>query len=217
MFLVIGSNMTEAHPVASTFVKNAVLNGGRLIVVDPRRHKLVDYAEKHVPIRVGSDIAFLNGLMNVLIAENLYDKAFVESCTAGFDEVAAKVAEYPPERVGEICGISSKMIVETARILASEKPVMLCYTLGITEHTCGTNNVLSVANLQMMLGNMGMECGGVNPLRGQNNVQGACDMGALPNVYPGYQKVTDAAAREKFSKTWQVDGLPDKVGLMIPR
>ena len=217
MFLVIGSNMTEAHPVASTFVKNAVLNGGRLIVVDPRRHKLVDYAEKHVPIRVGSDIAFLNGLMNVLIAENLYDKAFVESCTVGFDEVAAKVADYPPERVGEICGINPKMIVDTARILASVKPVMLCYTLGITEHTCGTNNVLSVANLQMMLGNMGMECGGVNPLRGQNNVQGACDMGALPNVFPGYQKVTDAAAREKFSKAWQVDALPDKVGLMIPQ
>jgi formate dehydrogenase major subunit len=186
-------------------------------VVDPRRHKLADFAEQHVPIRVGSDIAFLNGVMNVLISEELYDKKFVGSCTVGFDEVAAKAAEYPPERAADICGIHPKMIIDTARALASVKPVMLCYTLGITEHSCGTNNVLSVANLQMMLGNMGVECGGVNPLRGQNNVQGACDMGALPNVYPGYQKVTDAASRAKFEKAWAVEALPDKVGLMIPR
>jgi len=217
MFLVIGSNMTEAHPVAATYVKNAVMNGARLIVVDPRRHKLVDFAEQHVPIRVGSDIAFLNGVMNVLIAEELYDKKFVGSCTMGFDEVAAKVAEYPPERAADICGIHPGMIIDAAWALASGKPVMLCYTLGITEHTCVTNNVLSVANLQMMLGNMGVECGGVNPLRGQNNVQGACDMGALPNVLPGYQKVTDAAGRARFEKAWGVEALPDKVGLMIPR
>ena len=217
MFLVIGSNMTEAHPVAATYVKNAVQNGARLIVVDPRRHRLVDFADLHVPIRVGSDIAFLNGLMNVLIAEGLYDKEFVQSCTMGFDEVAAKVADYPPERAADICGISPKLVIDTARMLASVKPVMLCYTLGITEHTCGTNNVLSVANLQMMLGNMGVECGGVNPLRGQNNVQGACDMGALPNVYPGYQKVTEAVARSKFEKAWGVEGLPDKAGMMIPQ
>jgi formate dehydrogenase major subunit len=217
MFLVIGSNMTEAHPVASTFVKNAVLSGARLIVVDPRRHRLVDYAEQHVPIRVGSDIAFLNSVMNVLIAEELYDKKFVGSCTVGFDDLAAKVAEYPPERAAGICGISPGLIIDTARALASVKPVMLCYTLGITEHTCGTNNVLSTANLQMLLGNMGVECGGVNPLRGQNNVQGACDMGALPNVYPGYQKVIDPASRAKFEKAWGVDALPDKNGMMIPQ
>ncbi len=217
MFLVIGSNMTEAHPVASTFVKNAVMNGSRLIVVDPRRHRLVDFAERHVPIRVGSDIAFLNGVMNVLIAEELYDKKFVDTCTVGFDDLAARVAEYPPERAAEICGITPGQVIDTARALASVKPVMLCYTLGITEHTCGTNNVLSTANLQMLLGNMGVECGGVNPLRGQNNVQGACDMGALPNVYHGYQKVTDPASRAKFEKAWGVEELPDRVGLMIPQ
>ena len=217
MFLVIGSNMTEAHPVASTFLKNGVLNGAKLIVVDPRAHKLVDFADLHVPIHVGSDIAFLNGLMNVLINENLYDKDFVESNTEEFEALKAKVSEYPPERAAEIAGISPQMLIDTARMAASVKPVMVCYTLGITEHTCGRNNVVSVANLQMLLGNMGMECGGVNPLRGQNNVQGACDMGALPNVFPGYQTVIDETSRQKFESAWNVTDLPDKNGLMIPQ
>jgi formate dehydrogenase major subunit len=217
MFFVIGSNMTEAHPVASTFLKNAVVNGAKLIMVDPRRHKLADFADLHVPIKVGSDIAFLNGLMQVLITENLYDKKFIEIHTEGFDELKEKVMEYPPERAAEICGVSAELIVETARLLASVKPAMLCYTLGITEHTCGRNNVVSTANLQMLLGSMGVECGGVNPLRGQNNVQGACDMGALPNVFPGYQPVISPEARAKFEKAWNVENLPDKNGLMIPQ
>ena len=209
--------MTEAHPVASTFLKNAVTNGAKLIMVDPRRHKLADFADLHVPIRVGSDIAFLNALMQVLITENLYDKKFVEMHTEGFHELREKVMEYPPERAAEICGVSADMIIKAARLLASVKPAMLCYTLGITEHTCGRNNVVSTANLQMLLGNMGIECGGVNPLRGQNNVQGACDMGALPNVFPGYQPVISPEARAKFEKAWNVENLPDKNGLMIPQ
>jgi formate dehydrogenase major subunit len=217
MFFVIGSNMCEAHPVAATFVKNAVLNGAQLIVADPRRHPLVEHAHLHVPLRVGSDIALLNSVMQVLIEEDLHDKKFVNSCTVGFDDLKAKVADYPPEKATEICGISPEMIRDLARRLASVKPVMLCYTLGITEHTCGTHNVMSVANLQMLLGNMGVACGGVNPLRGQNNVQGACDMGALPNVYPGYQKVIDADARKKFSAAWGVDQLPAENGLMLPQ
>ena len=192
MIFVIGSNMTEAHPVAATFVKHAVLAGAQLFVADPRRTALADMAELHIPIRVGSDVAFLNGLMNVLITEDLYDKAYVESRCSGFEELKAKVLEYPPERAAEISGVSADMIRDVARRLASVKPVMLMYTLGITEHTCGVNNVLSCANLQMLLGNVGFECGGVNPLRGQNNVQGACDMGALPNVFPGYQRVDNA-------------------------
>ena len=217
MFLVIGSNMTEAHPVAATFLKNAVMKGAKLILVDPRRHKLAEFADLHVPIRVGSDIAFANSLMQVLIEEDLYDKNFVNSCTVDFDLLKEKVANYPPETAAPICGISPEMIRDTARLLASIKPFMLCYTLGITEHTCGRNNVVTLANLQMLLGNMGMECGGVNPLRGQNNVQGACDMGALPNVFPGYQKVIDADARQKFEQAWGVQNLPDKNGLMIPQ
>jgi formate dehydrogenase major subunit len=217
MFFVIGSNMTEAHPVAATFVKNAVMKGAKLIVADPRRHALVDFAELHVPLRVGSDIALLNSLMYVLIDEDLFDNKFVASCTTGFDELKQTVMQYSPKRAAEICGVSPDMIRDTARRLASVKPLMLCYTLGITEHTCGRNNVLSVANLQMLLGNMGVECGGVNPLRGQNNVQGACDMGALPNVFPGYQRVTDAALRAKFQTAWGVESLPVENGLMIPQ
>jgi len=217
MFMIIGSNMVEAHPVAATFVKNAVMRGAQLIVVDPRRHALVDLATLHVPIRVGSDIALLNALMHVLIAENLYDLKFVESCTIDFDKLAENVRTYPPERAAAICGISAEMIRGLARRIASVKPMMVCYTLGITEHTCGKHNVQAVANLQMLLGNLGMECGGVNPLRGQNNVQGACDMGALPNVFPGYQPVTDAGYRTKFSKAWGVASLPGAPGLMIPQ
>jgi formate dehydrogenase major subunit len=217
MFLVMGSNMAEAHPVAATFVKNAVKGGAQLIVVDPRRHPLVDHAHLHLPIRVGSDIALLNGVMHVLIEEDLYDKAFVDACTVGFDELVSKVSSYPPEYAADICGVEADTIRDLARRLAAVKPLMLCYTLGITEHTCGTHNVMSIANLQMLLGNMGVECGGVNPLRGQNNVQGACDMGALPNVFPGYQKVTDANARARFETAWGVADLPEKNGLMLPQ
>ncbi len=217
MFLVIGSNMTEAHPVAATFLKNAVMNGAQLILVDPRKQRLADFAQVHAQIKVGSDIAFLNSLMHVLIAEDLYDQKFVNSCTTGFKELKEKVQTCPPEEASKICGVSPDLIRDIARRLAATKPCMLCYTLGITEHTCGRNNVVSTANLQMLLGNMGVACGGVNPLRGQNNVQGACDMGALPNVFPGYQNVTDPQARAKFEKAWNVDHLPDKNGLMIPQ
>jgi formate dehydrogenase major subunit len=215
--LVIGSNMTEAHPVASTYVKDAVLAGAQLIVVDPRRTPLVDFAELHLQIKVGSDIAFLGGVMNVLINENLYDKKFVDESCEGFDELKKKVMEYPPERAAEISGVSADAIRDLARRLAVSKPAILIYTLGITEHTCGRNNVIFCANLQMLLGNMGVECSGVNPLRGQNNVQGACDMGALPNVFPGYQAVTSEELRAKFEKAWGVKNLPAKPGLMIPQ
>lgn len=214
--MIFGSNMTEAHPVASTFVKNAVLNGAELIVVDPRRTDLAAFATLHVPLKVGSDVALINGVMNVLISENLYDKKYVESFTTGFEELKKKVMEYPPERAAEISGIPPGSIRDLARRLASVKPAMLMYTLGITEHICGVNNVMSCANLQMLLGNVGFECGGVNPLRGQNNVQGACDMGALPNVFPGYQRVDNPEIRGKFEKAWKVKSLPEKPGMMMP-
>jgi formate dehydrogenase major subunit len=217
LFFVIGSNMTEAHPVAATFLKNAVMNGAGLIVSDPRRTKLAEMADIHVPLKVGSDIAYLNGLMYILSRENLHAQKYIESCTTNFETLKAKVMEYPPERVAEITGISPEMLEAVARKLAATKPAMLIYTLGITEHTCGVNNVMSCANLQMVLGNVGFECGGVNPLRGQNNVQGACDMGALPNVFPGYQKVIDPAARAKFEAAWGVEKLPGQNGLMMPQ
>lgn len=216
LMFCIGTNMTEAHPVASYFAKQAAKNGAMLIVADPRRHALTDHAQIYAQIKVGSDIAFLNGIMHVLIKENLYDKEYVENNCEKFEELKANVEAYPPGVAAEISGVSEELIVKIARTMASIKPGMLCYTLGITEHTCGKNNVMSTANLQMLLGNVGKECGGVNPMRGQNNVQGACDMGALPNVFPGYQPVTLPANREKFEKFWGVSGLPDKNGMMMP-
>ncbi len=203
--------------MAATFLKNAVRNGARLIVVDPRRQPLVDFADIHCQIKVGSDIAFLNGLMYVLITEDLYDKEFVQKKCENFETFKTKIMEYPVERAAEISGVDADKIREVARMLAAVKPSMLCYTLGITEHTTGKGNVMSTANLQLLLGNLGMPTGGVNPLRGQNNVQGACDMGALPNVFPGYQKVIDPAMTEKFAKAWNVKTLPDRNGLMMPQ
>ena len=216
MIILVGTNITEAHPVAGTFVKDAVLAGAKLIVIDPRRTDMVDFADMFIQLKVGSDVALINALMNVLITENLYDKKYVDSCTEGFEELKKKAMEYTPEKAATISGISADTIRELARKMASVKPAMLMYTLGITEHICGVNNVMSCANLQMLLGNVGVECGGVNPQRGQNNVQGACDMGALPNVFPGYQQVANADARAKFEKAWNVKSLPDKPGMMMP-
>jgi len=216
LFFLTGTNTTEAHPVASYLIKRALKKGAKLIVADPRKHALAKKADIFAQIKVGSDVAFLSGIMYVLITEDLYDKDYVDANCENFEAFKAKVLEYPTERASQISGISVEMIQEIARLMASIKPGMLCYTLGLTEHTCGKNNVMSVANLQMLLGNMGVESGGVNPLRGQNNVQGACDMGALPETYPGYQKVTDPAARAKFAKAWGVDNLPAENGMMSP-
>ncbi len=216
MVFLLGSNITEAHPVAATFLKQAVRNGCRLIVADPRRTGIAKLAETHLQLKVGSDIALLNAIMQVIIEENLYDKAYVEKNTEGFENLKKTVAAYTPEMASPICGIPAGVIAQVARDLASVQPAMLAYTLGITEHTCGVNNVFSCASLQMLLGNVGHPLGGVNPLRGQNNVQGACDMGALPKIFPGYEKVADAEARKKFEKFWNVKDLPSKNGIMMP-
>jgi len=216
LVFLTGSNITEAHPVAGAFLKQAVRAGCRLIVVDPRRTEIAKIAESHLQIKVGSDIALLNAIMHVLIKENLYDAAFVAKNTEGFDALKEALVSWTPEKSALICGIAADVIVDTARTLASVKPAMLAYTLGITEHVSGVDNVFACAALQMLLGNMGAALGGVNPLRGQNNVQGACDMGALPDVFPGSQKVTVKASRDKFEKFWNVSGLDDKNGLMMP-
>ena len=215
LLFCIGTNMTEAHPVAATYLKNGVRNGTKLIVVDPRRQELADYSDIFAQLRVGSDIAFLNGIMHVLIRENLYDRKFVEEKCENFEEFAAKIEEYPPKRASEISGVPESTIVEIARMLGTVKPAMVIYTLGITEHVSGKRNVMTLANLQMLLGNMGIEGGGVNPMRGQNNVQGACDMGALPNMFCGYQKVDSPEISKKFAGFWGVDSLPEKPGLKI--
>jgi formate dehydrogenase alpha subunit len=215
VYFIIGSNTTETHPVLGMRIRQAVKQrGAKLILCDPRSIPISEFATLHIRQKPGTDIALLNGIMHVLIAEELYDKKFVAERTEGFEEFKAKIMEYPPERAAEICGITPEEIIEAAHLLAENRPGALLYAMGITQHTTGHQNVLSTANLQMLLGNMGVPGGGVNPLRGQVNVQGACDMGALPNVYTGYQAVTLEASQKKFEEAWGVP-LPNKVGLTV--
>lgn len=216
LFYLTGTNMTEAHPVASYFVKRAMKKGAKMIVADPRNTWFAQRADIFAQLKVGTDVALLNGIMNVLLTEDLYDKKFVAEHCDNFDEVKATIQQYPPEKAAKITGVPEQTIRDIAHMMASIKPGMLCYTLGLTEHAHGTNNVFSVANLQMMLGNLGVEGGGVNPLRGQNNVQGAGDMGGVPGVFTGQQKIADPDNRAKFAKAWGVPSLPDKPGLFMP-
>jgi predicted molibdopterin-dependent oxidoreductase YjgC len=178
------------------------MRGAKLIVADPRRIDIAGYADLYLRHKPGTDLALLNGLMHILIREGWHDEAFIAERTEGFDELRAVVEKYTSEVVSEITGVPVSQLEAAARMMAENRPGALLYAMGITQHTVGVANVMGCANLQMLLGNMGVPGGGVNPLRGQNNVQGACDMGGLPNVYPGYQYVTDAAAQEKFQAAW---------------
>ncbi len=222
VILVTGSNTTENHPVIAKWVKEAVkFKGAKLIVVDPRKIKMTEYAHLWLRPRLGTDIAWINGMIHVIIKEDLWDKEFVKNRTEGFEALKECVEKYTPEYVEEITGIPKEKLIEAARLYGKAKSAAILYTMGITQHITGTDNVKALADLAMVCGNLGIEGGGVNPLRGQNNVQGACDMGGLPNVFTGYQPVTDPSIREKMEKAWGVDKLPDKVGLkvtdMIPK
>jgi len=203
-FMVIGSNTTDNHPVIGSMIKNQVINKGKkLVVIDPRKIELAKYADVYLQIKPGTNIAILNGLMHVIIKEDLYDKEYVKTRCEGFDDIPKVLEKYTPEYVAKICGIKDPaLIVKAARMLAAAKPMALYYCMGITQFKSGVNGVKSCSNLQMLLGNLGVKGGGVNPLRGQNNVQGACDMGALSNVYPAYQPVTSEENKAKFMKAW---------------
>ena len=218
VILVTGSNTTENHPVLSTFVKRAVqFKNTKMVVVDPRQIKLTKFADYWLRPNLGTDVAWINGLMHVIIAEDLHDKTFVENRTENFEALKSMVEKFTPDYVEQITGIPAGQIIDAARLYANAKAGAVLYCMGITQHTTGTDNVKSLANLAMLCGNLGIAGGGVNPLRGQNNVQGACDMGGLPNVYTGYQPVTDEAARKKMEDAWGVTGLPDKVGLTVTK
>ncbi len=213
-FLIIGSNTTEQHPIIGLNIRKAVREGARLIVVDPRRTDLAQRADIHLPIEPGGNIALVNGLAHIILKEGWEDKEFIASRTEGFDEWRAVVEKYTPERVSEITGVPVAKLYEAARLYATAKPAALVYAMGVTQHTSGHQGVQACANLQMLTGNMGIRGGGVNPLRGQNNVQGACDMGCLPDFFPGYQRVADEKAREKFAQAWGAT-FGDKPGLTI--
>jgi formate dehydrogenase major subunit/formate dehydrogenase alpha subunit len=213
-YLVIGSNTTEQHPIIGLNIRKAAREGAKLIVADPRRTDMANRADIYLPIEPGSDIALLNGLAHIILKEGLEDKEFIAARTEGFNEWRAVVEKYTPERVSQITGVPVEHLYAAARLYATTKPAALVYCMGITQHTTGHNNVQACANIQMLTGNMGIRGGGVNPLRGQNNVQGACDMGCLPDFFPGYQRVADEKAREKFALAWGAT-FGDKPGLTI--
>lgn len=197
--------------------QQVISHGKKLVVADPREIDLAKYADVFLQIKPGTNIAILNGLAHVALKEGLYDKEYVQSRCEGFDELSKTLEKYTPEHVASICGLEDpSLIVKAARILAQAKPMALYYCMGVTQFKSGVNGVKCCANLQMLLGNIGVPGGGVNPLRGQNNVQGACDMGALNAVYPAYQPVANEANREKFQKAWQAAfDLSLKPGLTI--
>ncbi|MBB1094476.1 molybdopterin-dependent oxidoreductase, partial [Rhodopseudomonas palustris] len=199
---VIGSNTTENHPIISLRMKEAVANGAKLIVADPRKIPLVKFATLWLRHRPGTDSTLLNSIMNVILAEGLEDKKFITDRTEGYEEFVKSLESFTPEYGAEITGVPAEDIKKAARIFASANNAGIYYAMGITQHVMGTYNVCAVGNLAMVTGNVGKYAAGVNPLRGQNNVQGACDMGSLPNVYPGYQKVDVPAIKEKFETAW---------------
>jgi formate dehydrogenase major subunit len=216
VILLTGSNTTENHPVLSSYVKRAVTRkGAKLIVVDPRRIKIVEFAHNWLRPNLGTDVAWINGLMQVIIAEKRYAEDYVSRRTTGFDEIKKTLEKYTPDKVEGITGIPAQELIAAARLYSGAQRGSILYCMGITQHTTGTDNVKSLANLAMLCGNVGIAGGGVNPLRGQNNVQGACDMGGLPDVYSGYQRVVDPDARRRMCAAWGVDNLPDRPGLKV--
>ena len=213
--LVIGSNTTEAHPIIALRIKAAVeRHGAALIVADPRKIDLVRFAALHLRQRCGTDVMLVNAMMNAIVSEGLEDKDFIASRTEGFEKAWPAIEQCTPEAAAMVAGVAAEDIRQAARLFARAERASIVYSMGITQHTTGTDNVLALANLAMLTGNVGRESTGVNPLRGQNNVQGACDLAALPNVLPGYQKVDDPALRGKFEKDWGVS-LPAEPGLTV--
>ncbi|MBU1753408.1 formate dehydrogenase subunit alpha [bacterium] len=202
--LVTGSNTTECHPIIGIEIRKAVANGAKLIVVDPRQIELTDISHLHLQQKPGTDVAWMNAMMNVILSEGLHDQGFIKDRCEGFEEFKTTVEKYTPEYVEGICGIPAEKIREAARIYACAQTACIVYSMGITQHTTGVDNVLCTANLAMLTANVGKKSSGVLPLRGQNNVQGSCDMGALPNVYSGYQPVSDENVRLKFEQAWGV-------------
>ncbi|MCC7568991.1 MAG: formate dehydrogenase subunit alpha [Candidatus Methanofastidiosa archaeon] len=215
-FLITGSNTTEQHPLIGSRIYKAKEKGAKVILVDPRSIQLASIADIHLRQKPGTDVAWLNGLMHVIIKEGIADEEFIEQRTENYGEFKAEVMKYTPERVEEITGIPKADLIAAARMFANAEAASIIYSMGITQHTTGVDNVKSCANLAMLTGNLGKPSTGVNPLRGQNNVQGACDLGALPNVFPGYQAVTVPENREKFEKAWNMaEHIPESIGLTV--
>jgi len=212
VIFIIGSNTKESHPVIANRMIKAYRKGAKIIVADPRRVPMVKFSELYLGINPGSDIALLNGIANVIISEGLQNDEFIAEKTEGYEEWKKSLAEFTTGHVEKITGVPKEDIVRAAKLYGGSRKAAIFYTMGITQHACGTDNVMAVANLATLTGNIGREFTGINPLRGQNNVQGASDAAALPNVYPGYQRVDLPEIKEKFEKAWGVS-LSAKPGL----
>jgi len=208
VLLVTGSNTTETHPQIGRNILNAVDHGAKLLVIDPRKTDLARQADIHLALRPGTDIALINAMMRVILDEDLADQLFISMRTEDFIELRDYLFRLDLDELARITGVSLRDIHEAACIYARSCKSVICYCLGITQHTCGTDNVQAIANLAMLTGNVEKEHGGVDPLRGQNNVQGACDMAALPAVLPGYQDLTDTDVRKRFEQVWGADVPP---------
>lgn len=200
----MGSNTTEAHPIIANRIKKAIKNGLKVIVIDPRKIDMVKFAHRHLQINVGTDIALINAFLRVIIKENLYNEEFIKQFTIDFESLKKHVDLYTPEYAASITGLDAEDIVTTAREYAGSNGSMIAYTLGITEHHCGVNNVFDIANLALLTGNIGKQGTGIMPLRGQNNVQGAGDMGCLPNQLAGAMSLVNDGYRERYEKEWNV-------------
>ncbi|MCX8207476.1 MAG: formate dehydrogenase subunit alpha [Methanothrix sp.] len=209
VIMIIGSNTTEQHPAVALHIMEARRNGAKIIVVDPRRTQIAEIADLHLQIRPGTDIALLNAILNIVIREGMIDEDFIRSRTDGFDAVRDRIAEYTPEAAERICGVPAERIHDAAVMYGSAGTAAIVYAMGITQHAHGTDNVQAIANLALATGNLGRDGAGIYPLRGHHNVQGACDMGALPDYYTGYQRVSEF--REKFEAAWNVE-LPESHG-----
>jgi formate dehydrogenase major subunit/formate dehydrogenase alpha subunit len=206
---VIGSNTTEAHPIIAMEMKRAVLRGAKLAVGDPRKIWLTDIADWHLQLKPGTDVWLLNAMAHVIVTEGLEDAAWIAANTENFEAVKETVLHYPPEEAEKVTGVPAETIREVARAYAATPKAGIYYTLGITEHTTGTDNVYALSNLVLMTGHLGKRSAGMNPLRGQNNVQGANDAGATPVFFPGYQNVTDPEVCDKFNRAWGTDLKPE--------
>lgn len=211
----IGTNTTECHPIIGLGMMQAKERGSKLIVVDPRETDIARHADVWLRLKPGTDVALLNALAHVILEEGLENQSFIASRTDNFTAFKQSIKQCTPEYGESITDVPAQKIRGAARLIGKAENTATYYTMGITQHTSGVDNVLAVANLALLTGNLGKAKAGVNPLRGQNNVQGACDMGALPNVYTDYQPVTDPKVRQKFEKAWGVPLSPEK-GLTIP-
>lgn len=217
VLLLIGANPSANHPVAASWIKNAVRHGTQLIVADPRRTELARLATHHLAFRPGSDVALLNALLHVIVTEGLVDRAFIAARTQGFDVMAAHLRPYTPEAMAPLCGVDAATLRAVARLYATSRASMILWGMGISQHVHGTDNARCLIALALATGHIGRPGTGLHPLRGQNNVQGASDAGLIPMMYPDYQRVADPAVRERFARAWGVppESLPPQPGLTV--